>query len=91
MLDIYEVRISPMRVNNPPTDITNLGPYLSTITPTTRAVMDDTHQLTVKPKASWALDQWRSSRRVGKNMVKENLEELESNPIELEAITIHHP
>jgi hypothetical protein len=53
--------------------------------------MDDTHQLTVKTKASWALDQCRSSRRVGKNMVKENLEALDSTPIELQAMTIHHP
>jgi hypothetical protein len=30
-------------------------------------------QTAPKPKASWALDQCRSSRRVGKNMVKENL------------------
>jgi hypothetical protein len=80
-----------MRVKNPPTAITNLGPYLSTITPTTSAVMDDTHQLTVKTKANWALDQCRSSRRVGKNMVKENLEALDSTPIELQAMTIHHP
>jgi hypothetical protein len=80
-----------MRVKKPPAVITNLGPYLSTMTPITSAVMDDTHQLTVKPKASWALDQCRSSRRVGKNMVKENLEELDSSPIELQAMTIHHP